>query len=162
MSATSDDEALEYLNATLRRGDATAFLLALRKRARGLGMSRVAESGRMNRENLYRMLSADGNPTSSDLLNVLTTLGVRLEVNRRGAKLAAFSDGDERFNDVIRGNSSEPTKHGKSDSLKRRPFATALQPTLAKRLKHCAREQGISFETLVNLWLSEKLIEAGE
>lgn len=162
MSATRNDETLEYLNHTLRRGDVTAFLVALRERARSLGMSRVAESGQLNRENLYRMLSPDGNPTFSNLLNVLTALGLRLEVNRRGAKLAAFSDADERLNDTIQDNSSEPTKHRKSGSLKRRPIATALQPTLAKRLKHCAREQGISFETLVNLWLSEKLIEASK
>src|SRR5438093_527704 len=121
MSATHHDGTIEYLNATLRRGDATAFLVALREKAHSYGMSRVAETGQLNRENLYRMLSADGNPTLSNLLNVLTALGLRFEVNRRGAKLRDPEDTDEHVDEVIhQENPSELMKHGKAGSVSRK------------------------------------------
>lgn len=41
--------------------------------------------------------------------------------------------------------------------IQRRTFLTALEPELAKRVSAYAHEQGVSTETLVNLWLSEKL-----
>ena len=44
--------------------------------------------------------------------------------------------------------------------IKNRVFLTALEPELAKRLTECARQQGLSTETLINVWLSEKLTEA--
>ncbi len=44
--------------------------------------------------------------------------------------------------------------------IKNRVFLTALEPKLAKRLTECARQQGLSTETLINVWLSEKLTEA--
>jgi len=39
-------------------------------------------------------------------------------------------------------------------------FLTALEPELAKRLTECAHRQGVSTETLINVWLTEKLAEA--
>lgn len=44
--------------------------------------------------------------------------------------------------------------------IQRRMFLTALEPNLAKRLTDAARRQGVSTETLINVWLSEKLIES--
>jgi len=44
--------------------------------------------------------------------------------------------------------------------IQRRVFLTALEPELAKKLGDCAHKQGISTETLINVWLSEKLAEA--
>ncbi len=44
--------------------------------------------------------------------------------------------------------------------IQRRVFLTALEPELAKKLSECARKQGVSTETLINVWLSEKLAEA--
>jgi hypothetical protein len=41
--------------------------------------------------------------------------------------------------------------------IQRRMFLTALEPELAKKLAACARERGISTETLINMWLTEKL-----
>lgn len=43
--------------------------------------------------------------------------------------------------------------------IQRRVFLTALEPELAKKLVARARQQGVSTETLINLWLSEKLRE---
>jgi hypothetical protein len=41
--------------------------------------------------------------------------------------------------------------------IQRRVFLTALEPELAKKLVACARERGVSTETLINVWLTEKL-----
>ena len=43
--------------------------------------------------------------------------------------------------------------------LKRRVFLTSLEPELAKKLTTVARTQGISTETLINVWLTEKIEE---
>jgi predicted HicB family RNase H-like nuclease len=44
--------------------------------------------------------------------------------------------------------------------IQRRTFLTALEPALAKKLATVARKQGISTETLINVWLAEKVKEA--
>lgn len=44
--------------------------------------------------------------------------------------------------------------------LRRRVFLTALEPELAKKVAAYAHRQGISTETLINLWLDEKLAAA--
>ena len=41
--------------------------------------------------------------------------------------------------------------------IQRRVFLTALEPQLAKRISDCAYRQGISTETMINMWLGEKL-----
>ncbi|HEY7543666.1 MAG TPA: CopG family antitoxin [Blastocatellia bacterium] len=46
--------------------------------------------------------------------------------------------------------------------IQRRVFLTALEPELAKKLTDCARRQGVSTETLINVWLSEKLAETAQ
>jgi hypothetical protein len=43
--------------------------------------------------------------------------------------------------------------------LQRRVFLTALEPQLAKKLTDIARKQGITTETLINVWLTEKMEE---
>jgi hypothetical protein len=44
--------------------------------------------------------------------------------------------------------------------IQRHLFLTALEPELAKKLTDCARSRGVSTETLINVWLSEKLTES--
>ncbi|HZF40839.1 MAG TPA: CopG family antitoxin [Blastocatellia bacterium] len=44
-------------------------------------------------------------------------------------------------------------------NIQRRVFLTALEPELAKKIADCAHKQGVSTETLINVWLSEKLAE---
>jgi predicted HicB family RNase H-like nuclease len=41
--------------------------------------------------------------------------------------------------------------------IKRRVFLTALEPSLAHQLTEIAHKQGISTETLINVWLKEKV-----
>jgi hypothetical protein len=43
----------------------------------------------------------------------------------------------------------------------RRTFLTALEPELAKKVSAFAAKQGIGTETLINVWLSEKLAAVG-
>ncbi len=45
-------------------------------------------------------------------------------------------------------------------NIERRVFLTALEPQLAKRLTECARKRGVTSETLINVWLTEKLASA--
>ena len=44
--------------------------------------------------------------------------------------------------------------------IQRRVFLMALEPELVKKLAVCARKQGISTETLINVWLTERVIAA--
>lgn len=46
--------------------------------------------------------------------------------------------------------------------IQRRSFLIALEPELAKKLTACAHAQGVSIETLINVWLTEKLVEAAQ
>ncbi len=41
--------------------------------------------------------------------------------------------------------------------IQRHVFLTALEPELAKKLTAYAHRQGVSTETLINVWLTEKL-----
>ena len=43
--------------------------------------------------------------------------------------------------------------------IQRRVFLTALEPSLAQKLTEVAHKQGISTETLINVWLKEKVEE---
>jgi probable addiction module antidote protein len=74
-------EAAAYLDAALEAGDRPAFLLAIRNviTARG-GMTKMARNTGLNRENLYRVLSAQGNPELNSLERLLKALGLRLAV----------------------------------------------------------------------------------
>lgn len=74
------DEAAAYLDAALAENDIDAFLLALRDVAEARGISQVARSAQLNRENLYRMLASNGNPQLSSLNALLHSLGLRLAV----------------------------------------------------------------------------------
>lgn len=82
----SDPElAAEYLKAAMASlddpNDRAAGLLALRTVAEAYGgLGAVAEEAGINRESLYRALSAKGNPTLKTLLAVLKTVGMRLSV----------------------------------------------------------------------------------
>ena len=73
-------EAAEYLTAALEDGDSAVFLLALRNVADAQGMRTVAHRAQLNRENLYRMLSEQGNPQLGSLTALLDALNLRLAI----------------------------------------------------------------------------------
>ena len=74
-------EAAEYLNAALEEKDEKTFLLALKNvaEARG-GMAQLSRTTKLNRANLYKAFSKQGNPEIQTLWNVLHTFGLRLAV----------------------------------------------------------------------------------
>ena len=76
------DFAAEYLKAALDESDEPRVLLiALRHiaEARG-GIAKVAKVAGIERESLYRALSARGNPRLSTLVAVTRAIGMRLTV----------------------------------------------------------------------------------
>lgn len=74
-------EAEAYLNASLEEHDPELFLLALRNVAEAHGgISKFSRKAKLNRENLYRMLSKKGNPRLESLTHLLDAMGFRLSV----------------------------------------------------------------------------------
>jgi probable addiction module antidote protein len=74
--------AVEYLRAALEDTDEPSVLLiALRRvaEARG-GIAKVAKAAGVERESLYRALSARGNPRLSTLVAVTKAVGLKLTV----------------------------------------------------------------------------------
>jgi len=78
--------AAGYLSEALRGGTLDLFLIALRNvaQARG-GLGALSGETELNRQNLYRMLSEDGNPTLANLMTVLAVLGIDIEFRSRAA-----------------------------------------------------------------------------
>jgi probable addiction module antidote protein len=75
--------AIEMLNAILADGDQGELLIALRQMAKAFGgVQSVAEKAHLNPTQLYRTLSAEGNPELNTLLAVVRALGLRLAVER--------------------------------------------------------------------------------
>jgi probable addiction module antidote protein len=92
-TSTSHDEAVilrlrrdpkfaaEYLKAALEHEDEPRVLLiALRHLAQAQGIAKVAKAAGIERESLYRALSAQGNPRLSTLFAVTKAIGLRLTV----------------------------------------------------------------------------------
>ena len=73
--------ALDLLNSILADGNQDDLLIALRQMAMAFGGVRaVAELAELNPTQLYRTLSADGNPSLSSLTAILRTMGLRIAV----------------------------------------------------------------------------------
>jgi len=75
------DFAAEYLKSALEDTDEPRVLLiALRHLAQAQGIAKVAKAAGVERESLYRALSANGNPRLSTLVAVTKAIGLRLTV----------------------------------------------------------------------------------
>lgn len=73
--------AAEYLKAALEDEDEPRVLLiALRHLAQAQGIAKVAKAAGIERESLYRALSARGNPRLSTLVAVTKAIGLKLTV----------------------------------------------------------------------------------
>ena len=73
-------EAAAYLNAALEDESIEVFLLALKDVANARGVTNISRQTKLNRENLYRMLSRRGNPNLKSLHSVLHSVGLKLSV----------------------------------------------------------------------------------
>lgn len=82
---TSDDAVEVFLNEAFATGDAGYIAHALGVVARANGMTKVARATGLAREQLYRSLSEDGNPTLETTLAVLKALGFQLAGKRSAA-----------------------------------------------------------------------------
>jgi len=76
----TDADMAAYLDACLEEaGDDPAFIAhALGVIARARGMTQLARDTGLARENLYKALSADGNPEFGTILKVVKALGLKL------------------------------------------------------------------------------------
>lgn len=73
--------ATKYLNDVLNDGDQADLLIALRQLAQAFGgVPAIAEKAQLNVTQLYRTLSAEGNPELRSLTAVLKAMGMRLAV----------------------------------------------------------------------------------
>ena len=78
-----DDPALSvaYLNSRIEGGDQADLLVALRQMTKAYGgVTAIAEKANLNPTQLYRTLSAEGNPGLSSLSSILNAMGLRLAV----------------------------------------------------------------------------------
>ena len=79
--------AAAYLNAVLsddeEAGVEERFLIALRDVAKAHGISQISEESDLNRQNLYKILSENGNPELRTLTILLGTIGLRLSVEKK-------------------------------------------------------------------------------
>ena len=75
------ETAAAYLNITASDDDPAAFLQALRKVTKAMGgISRIAERTGLNRQQLYRTLSKNGNPEFRSLQKLLGATGLGINV----------------------------------------------------------------------------------
>ncbi len=73
--------ALEVINSILDDGDQAELLIVLRQLTQAFGgVAAVAEQAQLNPTQLYRTLSAQGNPALSSLIAILKAMGLRLAV----------------------------------------------------------------------------------
>lgn len=69
------------LTTFLRSREQEQLLIALRLMVQeGIGIAALAKKGKLNRSQLYRTLSKDGNPSFRTMTTVLDALGYRLKI----------------------------------------------------------------------------------
>lgn len=74
------------------------------------------------------------------------------------ASFASISEAAEFWDVHDLGDYGDQTSEVEIDvKLERRTFLTALEPDLARKVAAYAAKQGVGAETLINVWLSEKL-----
>lgn len=81
----SEDAQAELLNDALATGHAGYIASALGVIARARGMADLAADIGVKRQQLYRALSEDGNPTLETLTKVVAALGFQLTATRAPA-----------------------------------------------------------------------------
>ena len=77
---TTPERIAAYLDVVLEEGDPEMLKIALGNIARAKGMAEIAKKAGVQRESLYKSLSAGGNPALTTIAGVLKALGLRLSV----------------------------------------------------------------------------------
>ncbi|MCK9304435.1 MAG: putative addiction module antidote protein [Bacteroidales bacterium] len=96
-SLGNEEEAAAYLNAALEDGSQDVFLMALRDVANARGFSQLAHNADLNRENLYRILSATGNPQLASLNTLLDALGLKLAIETKKSRSFVVAEENETY-----------------------------------------------------------------
>ncbi|OKL50474.1 addiction module antidote protein [Boudabousia marimammalium] len=74
----------DYLALAIEEGDAKTIQLVLRDIAKAQGMTQLAKDTGLNRESLYKALSAQGNPSFASILKITQALGLKLTLRHTG------------------------------------------------------------------------------
>ena len=76
--------AAAYINTAAREEDPAALLQALRNVAEAHGgIAKIAARAGLNRQQLYRTLSSEGNPELRSLTKILDATGLQLEITAK-------------------------------------------------------------------------------
>jgi len=81
----SKEAIADYLSEAFETGDDELINTALGTVARARGMTAVANETGLNRENLYKALSAGGRPEFSTVMKVLDALDIQLVAKPKAA-----------------------------------------------------------------------------
>jgi probable addiction module antidote protein len=81
--------AIAYLNESLKEESQDNFLASLKNvvEARSGDIASVAEEAQLSRQNVYRILSKEGNPTLTSVRSLLHVLGLELAVQPYSATI---------------------------------------------------------------------------
>jgi probable addiction module antidote protein len=75
------DFATQYINSILAEGNQEDLMIALRQVATSFGgVTAIAKKAQLNPTQLYRTLSAEGNPELRSFSAILNAMGMRLAV----------------------------------------------------------------------------------
>jgi probable addiction module antidote protein len=76
----TEEDIKAYLSAFLEEDGPEGFIDALGHLARKKGMTKIARSAGISRQNLYRTLTSNGNPNFTTIHKVVEALGCKLVV----------------------------------------------------------------------------------
>ena len=76
----TEEDIKAYLSAFLEEDGPQGFIDALGHLAKKKGMSEIARSAGVSRQNLYRTLTGDGNPNFITVNKVVEALGCKLVI----------------------------------------------------------------------------------
>ncbi|WP_066519673.1 addiction module antidote protein [Sphingobium cloacae] len=77
---TEPEDQAELLADAVATGDAQIIAKAIGIVARAHGMVELSKETGLNRQQLYRALGPEGNPTLATMLKVLPALGLRMRI----------------------------------------------------------------------------------
>ncbi len=74
----TEEDIVAYLEAVMEDGDPALISAALGDIARAKGMTEIARTAGLGRQNLYKALSRDGKPEFTTVLKVVHALGLKM------------------------------------------------------------------------------------
>jgi len=78
----SEEEIIAYLDAAMEGNDPAHIARALGDVARSEGMTEISRRTGLGRQALYTALSEQGNPTLETVTAIISSLGLRLSVQK--------------------------------------------------------------------------------